>query len=56
MNDRTSVSQWDFPTEEEKDEDLKGSQTQTSNQGDTKTSPASAGGVTGQSVSNLAAP
>ncbi|XP_070763842.1 formin-binding protein 4 isoform X2 [Enoplosus armatus] len=45
VNDRTSVSQWDFPTED-KDEDPKGSQgtqTQTSSQGDTKASTASTG-------------
>ncbi|XP_070827585.1 formin-binding protein 4 isoform X2 [Chaetodon trifascialis] len=51
VNDRTSASQWDFPTEEDKDEDLKGSQdilTQTSNQGDNKTSSASA--ATGSSA------
>ncbi|XP_068578872.1 formin-binding protein 4-like isoform X1 [Cebidichthys violaceus] len=47
VNDRTSASQWDFPKEEDKEEDPKGSQgTQTSSQGDTKTS-AIAGGVTG---------
>ncbi|XP_051237384.1 formin-binding protein 4 isoform X1 [Dicentrarchus labrax] len=53
VNDRTSASQWDFPTEEDKDEDLKGSQgsqTQTSGQGDTKAASASAGGVTGLST------
>lgn len=57
VNDRTSASQWDFPTEEDKFEDLKGSQgtqTQTPSQGDTKTS-ASAGGVTGQSLGTVAA-
>ncbi|XP_035521161.1 formin-binding protein 4 isoform X2 [Morone saxatilis] len=51
VNDRTSASQWDFPTEE--DEDLKGgqgSQTQTSGQGDTKAASASAGGVTGSAT------
>uniref|UniRef100_A0A665UN13 Formin binding protein 4 n=1 Tax=Echeneis naucrates TaxID=173247 RepID=A0A665UN13_ECHNA len=40
VKDRTSESQWDFPTEEDKGEDLKGSQgtnAQTSNQGETKT-------------------
>ncbi|XP_028263593.1 formin-binding protein 4 isoform X2 [Parambassis ranga] len=49
VRDRTGESQWDFPTEEDKEEDLKGSQStqsQTSSQGDTKTSSASAGGVT----------
>lgn len=58
VNDRTSASQWDFPTEEEKDEDLKGGQdipTQTSGQGDTKASSASTGRVTGQSVATIAA-
>ncbi|XP_044047855.1 formin-binding protein 4 isoform X2 [Siniperca chuatsi] len=59
VNDRTSASQWDFPTEEDKDEDLKGSQgtqAQTSSQGDTKTSLASAGGVTGSSTYTPVAP
>ncbi|XP_041794787.1 formin-binding protein 4 isoform X2 [Chelmon rostratus] len=49
VNDRTSASQWDFPTEESRDEDLKGSQdiqAQTSSQGDTKASSASAGSYT----------
>lgn len=53
MKDRTGASQWDFPTEEDKEEDLKGgqvTQTQTASQGDTKTSSASAPGVTGQSL------
>lgn len=57
MNDRTSASQWDFPTEEDKFEDPKGSQgtqTQTPSQGDTKTS-VSAGGITGQSLGTVAA-
>lgn len=52
VNDRTSASQWDFPTEDDKSEDLKGSQgteTQTPSQGDTKTS-VSAGDVIGQSL------
>ncbi|XP_045898941.1 formin-binding protein 4 isoform X1 [Micropterus dolomieu] len=54
VNDRTSASQWDFPTEEDKDEDLKGSQaTQTP---DTKTSSVSAGGVTEPSTYPPAAP
>lgn len=50
MNNRTSASQWDFPTEEDKDDDVKGAQTQMSGQGETKTSSASADGITGQSV------
>lgn len=54
MNDRTNASQWDFPTEEDNSEDLKGSQTQTSSQGDTKTSSASAAGATGQPMSTFA--
>lgn len=57
MNDRTSASQWDFPTEDDKSEDLKGSQgteTQTASQGDTKAS-ASAVDVTGQSFGILPA-
>lgn len=58
MNDRTSASQWDFPKEDDKEEDPKGSQgtqAQTSSEGDIKTS-MSAGGVTGQSFSAVAAP
>ncbi|XP_054475577.1 formin-binding protein 4 isoform X1 [Anoplopoma fimbria] len=50
VNDRTSASQWDFPKEEDKEEDPKGgqgTQTQTSSQGDAKTLSASAGGLTG---------
>lgn len=59
MNDRTSASQWDFPKEEDKEEGLKGSQgaqTQISSPGDAKTSSATAGGVTGQSITTVAAP
>ncbi|XP_028305388.1 formin-binding protein 4 [Gouania willdenowi] len=40
VKDRTGVSQWDFPTEEDKEEDQKSSDTQTSDQGET---PKSAG-------------
>lgn len=41
VNDRTSASQWDFPSEEDKSEDPKDGQgTQTTGQGDTKTSDA----------------
>nr|XP_019957718.1 PREDICTED: formin-binding protein 4 [Paralichthys olivaceus] len=50
VKDRTGASQWDFPTEEDKEEDLKGSEgaeTQTSSQGDTKTVSAPTGGITG---------
>lgn len=50
MKDRTGASQWDFPTEDDKEEDLKdgqGTQTQTSSQVDSKTS---ASGVAGKSV------
>lgn len=50
MKDRTGASQWDFPTEDDKEEDLKdgqGTQTQSSSQVDTKTS---ASGVTGKSI------
>ncbi|KAM8751896.1 formin-binding protein 4 [Acanthopagrus schlegelii] len=50
VNDRTNASQWDFPTEEDNSEDLKGSQTQTSSQGDTKTSSVCAVGATGSSI------
>uniref|UniRef100_A0A3P8SUU9 Formin binding protein 4 n=1 Tax=Amphiprion percula TaxID=161767 RepID=A0A3P8SUU9_AMPPE len=49
VKDRTGASQWDFPTEDDKEEDLKGSQgtqTQTSSQGEPKAPSASAGGVT----------
>lgn len=55
VKDRTGASQWDFPTEDDKEEDLKdgqGTQTQTSSQVDTKTS---ASGVTGKSVITAAA-
>lgn len=56
MNNRTSASQWDFPTEEDKDDDLKGAQTQTSGQGETKTSSVSADGITGPSSHTIPAP
>ncbi|XP_018519625.1 formin-binding protein 4 isoform X1 [Lates calcarifer] len=59
VKDRTGTSQWDFPTEEDKEEDLKGSQgtlTQTSSQGDNKTSSTSTGGVTGSATYAAAAP
>lgn len=49
VNDRTSASQWDFPTEENKDEEPKSSQdsqTQASSPGDSKPPPAPAGMVT----------
>ncbi|XP_008285331.1 formin-binding protein 4 isoform X2 [Stegastes partitus] len=49
VKDRTGASQWDFPTEDDKEEDLKGSQgtqTQTSSQGDPKPPPTSAGSST----------
>ncbi|XP_042267071.1 formin-binding protein 4 isoform X1 [Thunnus maccoyii] len=49
VNDRTSASQWDFPTEDDKEEDLKGNQA--SSQGYSKTSSASTGGVIGSSTS-----
>ncbi|KAM4618871.1 formin-binding protein 4 [Polymixia lowei] len=52
VNDRTSASQWDFPAEEDKEEESKGvpaSQTQISSQEDSKTSPVSTGGITGSS-------
>uniref|UniRef100_A0A3Q0SYX9 Formin binding protein 4 n=1 Tax=Amphilophus citrinellus TaxID=61819 RepID=A0A3Q0SYX9_AMPCI len=48
VKDRTGASQWDFPTEEDKEEDLKdgqSTQTQTSSQGDAKTSVSAAGAV-----------
>ncbi|KAI4826126.1 hypothetical protein KUCAC02_021773 [Chaenocephalus aceratus] len=54
VNDRTNASQWDFPKKEDKEEDLK--DTQTSSQGDSNTSSASAGGVTGQSITTPASP
>nr|XP_033490002.1 formin-binding protein 4 isoform X1 [Epinephelus lanceolatus] len=59
VNDRTSASQWEFPKEDDKEDDLKGSQgsqLQTSSRGDTKTAPASAVGVTGLSSFPSAAP
>ncbi|XP_022610038.1 formin-binding protein 4 isoform X1 [Seriola dumerili] len=59
VKDRTGESQWDFPAEEDKEEDLKGSQgtqTQTSSQGETKTSSASTGGVTGSTYPAAAPP
>ncbi|XP_077953636.1 formin-binding protein 4-like isoform X1 [Gasterosteus aculeatus] len=46
VNDRTSASQWDFPNED-KEEDLQGTETQTSSQENTKTLTASPGGVAG---------
>ncbi|XP_041651947.1 formin-binding protein 4 isoform X2 [Cheilinus undulatus] len=49
VNDRTNASQWDFPTEEEKEDDLKGAQTQTSSQGEPKAASATTGGITGSS-------
>ncbi|XP_029909466.1 formin-binding protein 4 [Myripristis murdjan] len=59
VNDRTNASQWDFPAEEEKEEDIKGSQASqvpTSNQVDAKTSSASTGGITGLSGYTAVAP
>ncbi|XP_069018024.1 formin-binding protein 4 [Embiotoca jacksoni] len=59
VKDRTGTSQWDFPTEEDKEEDLKGSQgaqTQTSSQGDTKGSSVSAAGAPGSSFAAVAPP
>ncbi|XP_029379388.1 formin-binding protein 4 [Echeneis naucrates] len=59
VKDRTSESQWDFPTEEDKGEDLKGSQgtnAQTSNQGETKTLSVAAAGVTGSTYAAVAPP
>ncbi|KAK5902559.1 hypothetical protein CesoFtcFv8_007802 [Champsocephalus esox] len=56
VNDRTNASQWDFPKKEDKEEDLKDTQTQTSSQGDSNTSSASAGGVTASCTSPSAAP
>uniref|UniRef100_UPI0037E724E4 formin-binding protein 4 isoform X2 n=1 Tax=Semicossyphus pulcher TaxID=241346 RepID=UPI0037E724E4 len=54
VNDRTSSSQWDFPSEDDKDDDLK--EGQTSSQGETKPSSAPAGGITGSSSSTAPAP
>lgn len=49
VNDRTSASQWDFPTEEDKSDDPKDSQgSKATGQGDTKTSDA--GDAPGQST------
>lgn len=61
MNDRTSASQWDFPTEEDKDKDeevkgSQGSQTETSSQGDAKILSAPAATVTGLSLTSPPAP
>ncbi|MEQ2211568.1 hypothetical protein XENOCAPTIV_007247, partial [Xenoophorus captivus] len=53
VRDRTGASQWEFPTEEDKEEDLVDtSSTQNLSQEETKTS-GSAGGATGQSVSTV---
>ncbi|XP_026221311.1 formin-binding protein 4 isoform X1 [Anabas testudineus] len=56
VKDRTGTSQWDFPTEEDKEDELKGSQIQTSCQEDTKTSSTSAAEVTGSTSDDVAAP
>ncbi|XP_041853410.1 formin-binding protein 4 [Melanotaenia boesemani] len=59
VRDRTGASQWEFPTEEDKEEDLKGNQgteTKPQSQGDTKTTSGSAGGVTESSTYSSAAP
>lgn len=53
VRDRTGASQWEFPTEEDEEEepqDNPGTQTQAPSQGDTKTSSGSTGETTGQSV------
>ncbi|TMS05285.1 Formin-binding protein 4 [Larimichthys crocea] len=58
VNDRTSASQWDFPTEEDKNEDAKGcqaTQTQMSSQEDAKSS-APTGGLTGSTFASAAPP
>ncbi|XP_058502310.1 formin-binding protein 4 isoform X2 [Solea solea] len=59
VKDRSGASQWDFPTEDDKEEDPKGAQgteTQTSMQGDTKTSSTSTGGITGSFACPAIAP
>ncbi|XP_072241577.1 formin-binding protein 4 isoform X2 [Leuresthes tenuis] len=59
VRDRTGASQWEFPTEEDKEEDLKGnqgSQTQTPSQGDNKITSGLAGGVTEPSTYPAVAP
>ncbi|KAM3609121.1 uncharacterized protein V6R79_009953 [Siganus canaliculatus] len=57
VNDRTGASQWEFPAEDDKCVDLKGSQgtqTQMASQGDTKA--LTAGGITGSTYSSPAPP
>ncbi|KAK2918074.1 formin-binding protein 4 isoform X1 [Channa argus] len=59
VKDRTGDSQWDFPTEEDKEEDPKNSpcsQAQTSSQEDNKTSSASGETEAGTSTYDAAAP
>ncbi|XP_071380877.1 formin-binding protein 4-like [Centroberyx affinis] len=59
VNDRTSASQWDFPAEDEKEEEIKdsqASQTQTSSEGDAKTASAPTAGITGSSSYAAVAP
>ncbi|XP_068169670.1 formin-binding protein 4 [Antennarius striatus] len=59
VNDRTNISQWDFPTKEDSNEDLKGresTQAQTDSQEDIKTPPASADGSTASYAAAAAPP
>lgn len=56
MRDRTGASQWEFPTEEDKEGDpVDAPSTQTLSQEEIKTS-GSAGGATGQSDSTISSP
>lgn len=56
MRDRTGASQWEFPTEEDKDEDLKGTETKPQSHGETKAPSAPAGDVNESSTFPSAAP
>ncbi|XP_061577407.1 formin-binding protein 4 [Cololabis saira] len=59
VRDRTGASQWEFPTEEDKEEELPkepGTETQTPSQGDAKTTSGSTGEVTESSARSPAVP
>ncbi|KAM6937512.1 formin-binding protein 4 [Xenentodon cancila] len=59
VRDRTGASQWEFPTEEDKEEELQdepGTQKQTPSQEDTKTTSGSTGEVTESSSCSPAVP
>ena len=51
VNDRTSASQWDFPAEDDNQEDAKVPQNQTTSQGDAKICVSTAG-IAGQGEKN----